>query len=73
MQNISRSAPENSIIAGNSSTLDGLGIDRAAHGVIPMYQNYVVNDYKTTKYGNVFNRLEDDAQFCKNEVSRNAK
>ncbi|MCL1823202.1 MAG: hypothetical protein FWG44_03275 [Oscillospiraceae bacterium] len=40
---------------------------------IPRFTNYVVNDY-TTADGNVYyNRLDDDADFCRNEVNENQK
>jgi len=39
----------------------------------PMFANYVVDDYKTTSYGRVYNRLQDDAEFAKREVDANKK
>jgi hypothetical protein len=41
--------------------------------VNPLFENYVINDYRTSRYGGVYNRLEDDAEFCKKEVDDNKK
>lgn len=40
--------------------------------ITPMFGNYVVNDYKAGQNA-VYNRLEDDAEFCKREVDANKK
>jgi len=40
--------------------------------VVPRFTNYVINDY-ITRDGTVMHRLDDDAEFAKNEVDRNQK
>ena len=43
--------------------------------VIPQFENYVINDYRTELYGNgrSYHRLDDDADFAKDEVDANEK
>jgi len=52
---------------GNSAKI------REGTQITPMFGEYVVNDYKTTSYGRVYNRLQDDAEFSKREVDANKK
>jgi hypothetical protein len=41
-----------------------------AEDIVPRFTNYVLNDY-VTRDGTVYYRLEDDAEFAKNEVDKN--
>ena len=55
---------------GNQAKID---LSKSAKYVNPLFENYVINDYRTSRYGGVYNRLEDDAEFCKREVDDNKK
>jgi len=60
---------EKKILHGNKARINP---DKS---VTPRFANYVINDYETRgSHGDVvFNRLEDDAEFCKKEVDDNKK
>ena len=51
---------------GNKARID------SNKSVVPRFTNYVINDYKNLD-DRVYNRLNDDAEFCKKEVDDNQK
>ncbi len=57
---------DKNILHGNKAKM------RPDQSLTPRFTNYVVNDY-VTRDGTVYNRLGDDAEFCKKEVDSNKK
>lgn len=54
------------ILHGNNAKIE------AEKQVTPRFTNYVLND-NSVRGSVVYNRLNDDAEFCKNEVDANKK